>query len=151
MDFAVHGYEPWDVDYYRLYGTKSFLAAYQCENLRIEKRLPGEHRQESLQIEYYASPVSAILSATRDCYPSKWQRNQNYQKEQWKEGDAEIIRYRFTEYEKYELYLFYDGKRLLVLDFSGMPETEQVKGMIREFTGQGSGKINFTFTGNVVY
>lgn len=151
VDFAAYGYEPWEENYRYFLGTKSFLAAYQCENLMIEKRLPNERRQESLRIEYYSSPVSAILSATRDGYPSKWQRNQKFQRKQWQEGSAEVVCYQFTEYEDYELYLLYDEHRLLVLDFSDVPETALIEGMIREFAGQSSKKINFTSAGNVIY
>lgn len=138
VNFAAYGYEPWEENHRDFWGTKSFLAAYQCEKLMIEKWLPHERRQESLQIEYYASPVSAILSATIDCYPSKWQRDQEFQKKQWNEGSARIIQYRFTEYEDYELYLLYDKHRLLVLDFSGVPDAGMMEGMIREFAEQGA-------------
>lgn len=138
VDFAACGYEPREEEYHYFWGTKSFLAAYQCENLMIEKRLPNERRQESLRIEYYTSPVSAILAATRDCYPSKWQRNQTFQRTQRQEGSAWVVCYQFTEYEDYELYLLYDAHRLLVLDFSDVPETELIEGMIREFAEQGT-------------
>jgi len=133
VDFSAYGYEPWEEPYRYLKGSKTFLAAWQSENLKIDLPYVGGKRQESMGVDYYSSPVSAILSATRDCYPQKWLRDQKYQQEQWQEGSATVVRYRFAGYREEDLYLLYDEHRLLVLDFSYVPEEETVMEMAREF------------------
>lgn len=133
VNFASYGYEPRTGDFGYLDADRSFLAAFQQENLGRQNGRTGTMGQEVLQVKYYTSPYPAVISVFRDSYPYRWMENQGYELEQGQEKGIHMDRYHFTEYTSYDLFLLYDDERLLVLDFSDVPDEALLREMAEEF------------------
>lgn len=138
VEFEALGYEP-DPEYY-WYSGRTPLAAYQSEDGR---RTGEQGEKRELRMEYYESPVPAVISKTKSLYPmirgTRWELAAV---ERFEEGGVFVERYHykpgvgaeFSDVGK-DIYVISDRNRLLVLDFSGNAGPDEIGPAVDGFGG----------------
>lgn len=124
VEFEALGFQP-DEKYLRHSG-RTFLAAYQSEDgIRVDE----QGNEIELRMEYYESPLPAVISKTKSLYPKTWGDTWNVTaSESFEKDGVSVVRYHCRSGGRLEkdIYVISDQNRLLVLEYSASVEIDGI-------------------------
>ena len=131
VEFEELGFQPDDKYYW--YSGRTFLAAYQSEDgIRIDE----QGKETELRMEYYESPLPAVITKTKSLYPKTWGDSWRITaSESFEKDGVSVAGYHCRTGERLEkdIYVISDRNRLLVLEYSGAVEMDEIGPVLEGF------------------
>lgn len=130
VEFETLGFVP--DEQYSWHSGRTFLAAYQSED---GKRVDEQGKEIELRMEYYESPLPAVISKTKSLYPVLWGDGVITETESFEKDGVSVARFRCKHENRVEndTYVISDRNRLLVLDYSVTTEMEEIAPALEGF------------------